>query len=46
MVIYDDYNPHTPITQSIAWVAYQALTTPDDSKHMPKHVGVEKFGTY
>jgi hypothetical protein len=25
---------------------FQALTTPEDGNHMPKHVGVKKFGTF
>jgi hypothetical protein len=39
------HNPHTPIKQNTAWVAYRALTTPEDGNHTPKQVGVE-FGTY
>jgi hypothetical protein len=40
------HNPHPPITQTIAWVVYQALTTPWGWQTYAETWGGRKFGTY
>jgi hypothetical protein len=40
------HNPHMPITQNIAWVAYQALTTPWGWQPYVEICRGRKFGTY
>jgi hypothetical protein len=40
------HNPHRPITQNIAWVAYQALTTHWGWQPYAETCRGKKFGTY